>query len=182
MTDNELRNREAKFQSRVGDIKNLLKDYLGLNSSEEVEQIEFLSAASLQGGHQDQLNFLNDPNLSEVIIGVVPDELWIKGSQPSESMVEKGLILIKKSYFDQSDDLAWMSHELGHYQAFVATTTELYEQAVRSSYPDNEVERHAFSKQFAYLQKKGLKKDEILAALSGEYNEEELQFLSLLIK
>ncbi len=182
MINNEAGSREQGFQSQKEAIDSFLQGYLDLKNQAEINEIKILQISSLRGEFQEQIKFLADESLQDVMIVVVPDELWIKGIQPSESIAERNLVLFKESYFDGLDSLAWLIHELGHVQSFRQLKHEGYKKVIRSNYPDNEVERRAFSQQFAYLRKKGLSEEEILSYLSRDYNEQELKFLKSLIK
>jgi len=103
------------------DLQQHLQEYLGLKEG-IVERIGLLKAKDLPKNYQTQCEFLYDERLDSVTIAVVPDDLWVKGSQPSESNAEKQLILIKQSYWEareNPDEIAWMLHELAHCQNFL---------------------------------------------------------------
>ena len=82
------------------------------------EEAVFIKVANLPPQYQKGYDFINDPRLADITIGIVPDEAWEKGDQPSESDAEKGLILFKKSYYEGNDDIGWMVHELSHCQRY----------------------------------------------------------------
>ena len=65
-----------------------------------VERIGLLKAKDVPKTTKPSARLFHDKRLDEVTIAVVPDDLWIKGSQPSESSAERQLILIKQSYFE----------------------------------------------------------------------------------
>lgn len=102
-------------------IKKHLQEILNLNK-EAVERIALLKAKDLPQQYQAQCEFLNDKRLDGVTIAVVPDDLWIKGNQPSESSADMQLIKIRQSYFETQgnpDQIAWLCHELAHCQNFL---------------------------------------------------------------
>jgi hypothetical protein len=80
------------------DLKKNLSEGLNLKDN-SLDQIKLLTAKDLPENYQAQFKALNDDRLGNVNIAVVPDDLWIKGEQPSESNAEKNLILVKQSYF-----------------------------------------------------------------------------------
>lgn len=91
-------------------IKQHLQEYLGLKEG-AVEKIGLLKAKELPKNYQSQREALHDERLDGVTIAVVPDDLWVKGSQPSESSAKQQLILIKQSYFEAQenpDEIAWL--------------------------------------------------------------------------
>ena len=163
------------------ELKKYLTEYLGLKSPEQANEIKFLGVEKLAGNHKEQYDFLADKRLADVMIVVVPDSLWAKGSQPSESDAENNLILFKESAFNEEDTVAWMTHELGHCQKLKDTDVEQYKKDSEAGYPDNEVERHAFAKQFEFLKSKGITKEQILKMLGEWYHDEELEFLGGLL-
>ena len=94
----------------------------------------------------------------------------------------KSLILFNEDYFKGKDRIAWMVHELAHCLSF-KDSSEDYQQRSRDlayqdlesqySYPNNQVERYAFKKQFEYLKRNGVNKEEILTILKEEYKDPE---------
>ncbi|MBU2542809.1 hypothetical protein KJ785_04595 [Patescibacteria group bacterium] len=175
--ENEYLIKEAEQQNRIMELKKYLVEYLDLKSPEQAKEIKFFSVEKLAGGHKEQYDFLADKRLDDVLVAVVPDGLWVKGSQPSESDAEKNLVLFKESAFNNEDVVAWLTHELGHCQRLKDTDVEQYKKDSEQGYPDNEVERHAFSKQFEYLKNKGISQEQILLMLQEWYHGEELDFL-----
>jgi len=165
--------KEARLDS---DIKSYLASYLNLPTV-DVEKIKLLLAKELSGEYKDQFDFLRDEKLENISIGIVPDAIWVKGSQPTESHADKNLILFKESYFHGQDAAAWMVHELSHCQIFNTDGAKEYEKEIRSQYPDNKVEFGAFSNQVSYLKQAGKTKDEVRALLNSYYDEEEMKFL-----
>ncbi|HUT22474.1 MAG TPA: hypothetical protein VMX18_03710 [Candidatus Bipolaricaulota bacterium] len=103
------------------DTKQYLQEHLGLKEG-AVERVGLLKAKDLPTKYKAQREALHDERLDGVTIAVVPDDLWDKGNQPSESSAEKQLILIKQSYFEargNPDEIAWLCHELAHCQNFL---------------------------------------------------------------
>jgi hypothetical protein len=104
----------------IKETRQYLENYLELKDG-DVEKLELLKAKDLPKNYQKQLEALNDKRLDDINIAVVPDSLWVKGSQPSESDAANNLILIKQSYFETKenpDEIAWMVHELSHCKTF----------------------------------------------------------------
>jgi len=83
--------------------KQHLREYLGLKEG-DVERVSLLKAKNLPEQYQAQREALHDERLDGITIAVVPDDLWVKGSQPSESSAENQLILIKQSYFEAQEN------------------------------------------------------------------------------
>ena len=147
----------------------------------DIKKVKFMSGSDLVGEHKKQYEFLNDPRLDDVTIAVVPKELWIKGSQPSESHAEKGLILVNEDYFNGEDEIAWLVHELAHCAAFIDYPDD-YERMSAGSYPDNQVEAFTFKKQFEYLKQIGVKREDVVAMLKKDYKtEEDFQFFNRIL-
>ena len=145
--------------------------------------------------YQAQREALHDERLDGVTIAVVPDDLWIKGSQPSESSAERQLILIKQSYFEAQenpDEIAWLCHELAHCQNFLdSESPEEYQGNMQKfafddlkteyTYPNNPVEQSTFTKQFQYLKENGKTREDIFTMLSKDYHEEDFPFFNRLL-
>lgn len=178
-------------------MKNLqqyLREYLNINE-EFIERIRFLKAKDLPKNYQTQLFALHDKRLDSVIIAVIPDDLWVKWNQPSESSAENQLILIKQSYFEKQenpDEITWMVHELAHCQNFLdSESAEAYQKNMQTfafddlkteySYPNNQVEHYTFTKQFQYLKEQGKSRENILTMLSEYYNKEDFPFFNRLL-
>jgi len=176
------------------DIKQHLEEYLGLKEG-AVEKIGLLKAKDLPKNYQAQREALHDERLDGVTIAVVPDDLWVKGSQPSESSAERQLILIKQSYFEAQenpDEIAWLCHELAHCQNFLdSESPEAYQGNMQKfafedlkteyTYPNNPVEQFTFTKQFQYLKENGKTREDILTMLSKDYHEEDFPFFNRLL-
>lgn len=144
---------------------------------------EFIKAANLPPQYQKGYDFINDPRLADITIGIVPDEEWEKGDQPSESHAEQGLILFKQSYYEGNDDIGWMVHELSHCQRY-KNEPDVYKKDSGNTYPDNKVEAFAFLQQFKYLKEQGKTREEITEMLIGEhgdYDETDMPFLNRLL-
>lgn len=176
------------------DLQQHLQEYLGLKEG-AVERIGLLKAKNLPKNYQPQREALHDERLDSVTIAVVPDDLWVKGSQPSESSAEDLLILIKQSYFEAQenpDEIAWMIHELAHCQNFLdSESAEAYQKSMQTfafddlkteySYPNNPVEQQTFTKQFQYLKEQGKSRENVLTMLSEHYDKEDFPFFNRLL-
>ena len=174
--------------------KQHLQEYLGLKEG-DVERVSLLKAKNLPEHYQSQREALHDERLDGVTIAVIPDDLWVKGSQPSESSAENQLILIKQSYFEAQenpDEIAWLCHELAHCQNFLdSESPEEYQDNMQKfafedlkteySYPNNPVEQFTFTKQFQYLKEKGKSREDVLTMLSNHYHEEDFPFFNRLL-
>lgn len=175
-------------------IKQHLQEYLGLKEG-AVERIGLLKAKDLPKNYQAQREDLHDERLDGVTIAIVPDDLWVKGSQPSESSAEKQLILIKQSYFEvqkNPDEIAWLCHELAHCQNFLdSESPEEYQGNMQKfafedikteyTYPNNPVEQSTFTKQFQYLKEQGKSRKDVFAMLGKYYHEEDFLFFNRLL-
>jgi len=177
-----------------GGIKQHLQEYLGLKEG-AVERVVLLKAKNLPEHYQAQREALHDERLDGVTIAVVPDDLWVKGSQPSESSAEEQLILIKQSYFEAQenpDEIAWLCHELAHCQNFLdSESPEAYQGNMQKfafedlkteyTYPNNPVEQFTFTKQFQFLKEQGKSREDVLTMLSKHYHEEDFPFFNRLL-
>ncbi|MEK7065110.1 MAG: hypothetical protein AAB963_01560, partial [Patescibacteria group bacterium] len=163
--ENEYLVKEATRQQRIMELKKYLTEYLSLKSPEQANEIKFLGVEKLSGNHREQYDFLADQRLADVQIAIIPDDLWVKGNQPSESDAKNNLILFKESAFNKEDAVAWLTHELAHCQRLKDTDLERHTKDSDAGYPDNEVEIHAFAKQFEFLKSKGITKEQILKML-----------------
>ena len=157
--------------------------------------MKLLKAKNLPKHYQTQLKAFHDKRLDNVTIAIVPDELWVKGNQPSESDAEKQLISIKQSYFEAQenpDEIAWLSHELAHCQNFLdSESPEAYQKNMQKiafedlktkyPYPNNPVEQFAFTQQFQYLKKQDKSRENILKMLGRYYHEEDFPFFNRLL-
>lgn len=180
--------------TKQGQAKQHLQEYLGLKE-DTVERIGLLKAKDLRKNYQAQREALHDKRLDGVTIAVVPDDLWVKGSQPSESSAENQLILIKQSYFEAQenpDEIAWLCHELAHCQNFLdSRSPEEYQGNMQKfafedlkteyTYPNNPVEQFTFTKQFQYLKEQGKGREDVLAMLGEHYDEEDFPFFNRLL-
>jgi hypothetical protein len=174
--------------------KKHLREYLSLTES-DVEKIKLLTPKDLPSDFRVQYNFLHDERLQNVTIAIIPDNLWVKGDQPSESTAEKPLVMIKQSYFRElknPDEIAWLCHELAHCQSCLdSESPEEYKGAMGKpafddlqseyTYPNNPVEQHAFTKQFQFLKKNGKSREEISTLLSKYYSEADFPFFNRLL-
>lgn len=174
--------------------KQYLQEYLGLKEG-DVERMSLLKAKNLPEHYQAQREALHDERLDGITIAVIPDDLWIKGSQPSESSAENQLILIKQSYFEAKenpDEIAWLCHELAHCQNFLdSETPEEYQGNMQKfafedlkteyTYPNNPVEQRTFTKQFQFLKDHSKSRDDVLAMIAKYYDEEDFPFFNRLL-
>lgn len=176
---------------RKKDIQQYLGEYLILEG-EALEKVGLLRAKDLPKQYQSQLDSLHDERLDSVTFAVVPDDIWKKGKQPSESDAERQLVLIRQSYFEaqeKPDDIAWISHELAHCQNLLDSESGAVYQANMQKfafedlktaypYPNNPVEQFAFTKQFQYLKGQGRTREEIMTMLGQYYGEEDTPFFN----
>ena len=181
-------------ESEQKGIKQYLHEYLDLKEG-AIERIGLLKAKDLPENYQAQREALYDERLDGVTIAVVPDDLWVKGSQPSESSAERQLILIKQSYFEAQenpDEIAWLCHELAHCQNFLdSESPDEYQGNMQKfafedleaeyTYPNNPVEQFTFTKQFQYLKEQGRSREDVLAMISKYYEEEDFPFFNRLL-
>lgn len=174
--------------------KQHLQEYLDLKE-DDIERISLLKAKNLPEQYQAQREVLHDERLDSITIVVIPDDLWTKGGQPSESSGENQLILIKQSYFESQenpDEIAWLCHELAHCQNFLdSRSPEEYRNNMQKfafedlkneyTYPNNLVEQFTFTKQFQYLKKQNKNRGDILAMLLEYYKKEDFPFFDRLL-
>lgn len=174
----------------LSNLKTHLIKYLGLKDPTQIERAEFIEAVDLPSKYQEGYDFLNDNRLANTMIAIVPDDMWIKGGQPSESHAENNLILFKESYYKGNDEIGWMVHELAHCLRFKEAEGKYNEDSqtcafedIKSQYiyPNNRVEAYAFLQQFRYLKGKGKTCDDIIKTLKGLYKEEDFQFFNKLL-
>lgn len=184
-------NQEAKNKKIA---KEYIKEYLELKEN-DLEKIILLKTKDLPKHYQAQLEIFQDEKLNDVIVSIMPDELWVKGEQPSESIAEKQLILIKKSYFEKKenpDEIAWLCHELAHCQYFLnSKSPEKYKEDITNfafkdlktkyNYPNNLVEQFAFTTQFRFLKKQGKSKEDILLMIKKYYQKDDFSFFNRLL-
>ena len=184
----EIQKEKEKFE-----IKSYLTKYLELQEN-EINKIDFIEAKNLQDQYKNQLYFMHDTRLENIKIAIVPDSLWIKGISSSESHAEKNLILFKQGSFekDQNDpnNIAWMVHELAHCQDYL-DDKDNYEIKMQKpafenlkseyTYPNNQVEKFTFTKQFKYLKNKGMDREYIFQTLKKHYQPEDLPFFNRLL-
>lgn len=147
----------------------------------EIEKVQLIEAVNLPSQYQKGYEFINDNALAGVMIAIVPDDMWGKGDQPSESSAENGLILFKASYFSGNDDIGWMVHELSHCQRYqnqpdaYSKDSGIYafdDLGSEYAYPNNKVEAFTFLQQFRYLREQGKTREDIKEMLKADYDEE----------
>ncbi len=145
--------------------------------------------------YRGQLKRFSDDRIKDLDLIIVPDKIWHKGSQVSESDPESNLILFKKTYFeneDKSDEIAWLTHELAHCQEFFNSIEPKHYQVkmsipaflginVSHIYPNNLVEKEAFSKQFEFLKESGKSRAEIWELIKNYYLPEDLIFFEKIL-
>ena len=184
----------AEKETPEKNTRQYLHEYLELKEN-DAEKIELLKAGDLEAGYKEQYKAMNDSRLENVNIAVVPDELWVKGSQPSESHAEKGLILMKQSYYEtqeKPDEIAWMTHELAHCKNFLdSESEEEYQKNMQTfayedikseyPYPNNQVEKNTFTQQFDYLRERGKTRQDILKMLGNYYEKEDFSFFDKIL-
>ncbi len=85
------------------EINEYLSQHLGLEET-DAERITLMRAANLPKQYQSQLEFFHDERLDEVTVAVVPDDLWHKGSQPSETdgKIDPGMGLIGIQFYPRA--------------------------------------------------------------------------------
>jgi len=171
-------------------------------TDQEIDRIKLVNASNLPGEYKEQFKSMNDPRLGDVMIAIVPADLWKRRgkSQPSESEASRDLVLFDESYFNKGDKVSWMSHELGHclYWKNNPLPAEYQKDSITFSYkdikskepyPNNKVEHMAFQKQFEYLKQNGKTKQEISKMMeelkdpkgTPEYSAEDMKFFNKLL-
>jgi hypothetical protein len=160
------------------DLSTYIQKYLG---AENQEGIKVISLEELPESWQDQMEDVPEA-LENTKVGIIPEDKWIKGDQPTESHAEKGLILVRDNYLRTEDAIAWLTHELSHLETY-AMKPEKYEDKqteqafpeleTETTYPNNPVEAEAFAKQFAFLQEQGLSRPDIEELVKAYYQDEE---------
>lgn len=177
-------------------IEEVISSSLGIEKK-DIEKINLLNAQNLSDYYKLEYMTLQDKRLENVVFAIVPDELWVKGIQPSESSAENQLIIIKKSYFESQqnpDEIAWLVHEFAHCQNFLdSNSPEDYRKKSETfafddlktndsyPYPNNKVEQYTFTKQFQFLKEQDKSKEDILIMLSQYYKEENMPFFNRLL-
>jgi hypothetical protein len=170
------------------DILEYLVEYLELEEGDK-RSVEIIKAIDLPKDCKEQLSFFNDESLGSINIAFIPEKLWIKGAQPSESHADKNLVLFKEGYLEEGDDIAWLSHEIAHCQRFLdgknyqkeSETPAFKDISFENSYPNNKVEKYAFTKQFEFLKSKGKSRKDILEMVLEHYKEEDLPFFEKIL-
>ncbi len=146
----------------------------------EAENIPLINIENLPPQYIEQIDILHDPRLSSTLVAVVPEKIWTKNKQPSESNAENDLVLFRADYLESKDDTAWMTHELAHClrfkdapEQYKADSQTLAFDDVKSEYlyPNNKVEEYAFRRQFEFLKQKGLSREQIIEKLKADYQE-----------
>jgi len=144
----------------------------------EAENIPLINIENLPPQYKEQIDLLRDPRLSSTLVAVVPEKIWAKSKQPSESNAENDLVLFRADYLGSKDEIAWMSHELAHCLRFKDTPEQYQADSqipafddVKSEhlYPNNKVEEYAFRRQFKFLKQKGLSREQIIEKLKADY-------------
>lgn len=185
---------EADRERRVAELRKYLVDYLEIGPDKDPSGIRFESAGALAGEYADQFDFLADRRLAAVEIAVVPDQLWIKGRQPSESHAARGLILMREGfYWDPAkpvqDEPAWMTHELAHCQQFLDKREDYEKDSQRpafpgiglDAYPNNKVEEYTFGRQFEYLRSRDVSRGRVAEMLQEQYDRSDFAFFDRIL-
>lgn len=182
-----------KNKGPEGGLKNFLQKTFGFNDK-NVEKIVFYKVSELPSYYSEQLkNF--DQDILETDIAVIPDNAWRKENQPTESLAENNLIIIKENYFndkENQDEIGWITHELAHCEEFAESedakeyetkrkTQAFTDVDTEGTYPNNLVEKHAFSKQFRYLKSIGKEKQDVWEMLKQYYGKEDFPFFEKLL-
>jgi len=184
-------NKLEKVESFNKEVFYYLKNCLELKDG-DMEKVESLKAKDLPENYQKQFQFLKDERLNNIDILIIPDALWKKGKQPSESDALNNIISIKQSYFkapEKNDEIAWMTHELAHCQVFLdSVSPDDYKKNSREfafpdleseySYPNNMVEQVTFTKQFQFLKENGKNREDIIKMINDYYHKEDLPFFN----
>lgn len=192
---NEMERREQARAARIAELKEHLARYLELRPDQSADSLRFERAEDLAGEYGEQYRFLGDARLADMEVVIVPDEFWHKGSQPSESAADKGMILIRQGYYrdpkkERQDETAWMTHELSHLQQSLDRGQAGYDQAQATvafddigpdTYPNNQVEEYTFRRQFEYLRSHGVDRDQAAAMLQKEYSPDDFKFLDRIL-
>lgn len=146
----------------------------------EAENISLINIENLPPQYKEQIDLLRDPRLSSTLVAVVPEKIWVKSKQPSESNAENDLVLFRADYLGSKDEIAWMFHELAHCLRFKDAPEQYQADSqtpafddVKSEYlyPNNKVEEYAFRRQFEFLKQKGLSREQIIEKLKADYQE-----------
>jgi hypothetical protein len=169
-------------------MQKYLAEYMEIDI-QDAEKIKFIEADSLSEYseyYNEQYRYLKDNRLENVKIGIVPDNLWKKGKQPTESLADDFLILAKESYFNKTDNpdrIAWMLHELAHCKYFYKVgSSEEYEDdreklaftdIETETYPNNIIEKYTFTEQFKFLKEQGKTRDQVVEMLKEYYDVKE---------
>ncbi|EKE29162.1 MAG: hypothetical protein ACD_2C00212G0002 [uncultured bacterium (gcode 4)] len=174
-------------------FRSYLSRYINFGQS-WFERLSFVKADKLKWIYLEQFQALWDERLQDVVIVIVPDDLWHKWISPSESHAHENMILFRQGYFESvenPDGIAWMIHELAHCQKFLdSENKEDYFSEMRnpafidlpwSTYPNNAVERYAFGRQFRFLRRLGKKREEILGLLEPYYSVKDFPFFNKIL-
>ena len=167
------------FEIRKRAANEYLKGRFFAGNPEAVEQVSIIDTGNVPERYRAQIDFQRDPVAPIPLIAVIPNAVWQK-SQPTESSAEHNLVLFRADYWEEGDDIAWMTHELGHCERFQTQpaeyTKDQQEFAIGTivsehPYPNNKVEEYAFTKQFNFLRQKGTTRAEVLKLLETYYSE-----------
>lgn len=174
--------REQIIAERRTNAKKFLIEYFKDKDIDpaEAENIPLINIENLPPQYKEQIDLLGDPRLSSTLVAVVPEKIWTKSEQPSESNAENDLVLFRADYLADKDNAAWMTHELAHCLRFkdapeqyqIDSQTPAFDD-VKSKYlyPNNKVEEYAFRRQFEFLKQKGLSREQIIEKLKADYQE-----------
>jgi len=102
---------------------------------------------------------------------IIPKEKWQEGkNDPTEFSADENVVRVRSDYDYKKDPLNWMKHELIHYL--------LHKKGVKDDkkeYPTNNIERVAYTYQFAKFKRQGIKKFEDLPDLGKKHHEKILK-------
>lgn len=113
--------------------------------------------------------------IDEIPFYIISDCDWNKVGggklQPTQSFPDgkNSFVMSKKSYFE-NDKYFWLEHEKGHCEYYFSHP-EICKDYL--PYPENQVERFAFKKQFTAMKNSGLSQDESFALIKKAYIESE---------
>jgi len=97
-------------------------------------------------------------------IVIIPKERWPRGKKdPTQWSQKEKEIQVRSDYDIDNDPAGWIEHEKVHARMPNQDT---------SNYPDNEVEKQAYSAQFKYLRSHGYSFDKIFSIKTMEHKKE----------
>src|SRR4030042_5721126 len=130
--------KEEKDEDPNLKLKKYLQQFLKLNDA-ELASINILEMKKLPDSYFRQFALLADARLESVRVAVIPDKLWQKGVQPTESSARNSLISINEKYFsnkENPDEFGWFTHELCHCQKYFDAPDKYDQQREESALPE----------------------------------------------